>query len=236
VRPPGLSDGCWGERPNDHPISDRGPGTGNHMPELWSTSTDKYVEFYENVGAVVMRLHRSIRGNFCKPCVDRWFWDMTGKTFLLGWWGIISFIITPFILINNIVRYITSVGMSRPSIQLSRGPSPFWVFTTIAGTAIALLFVGSIALSFVSPISQEECAIQIRGYNTFILLTGPGAKSFCDGAVADDPDTFTRSYQPPSAPVVCSQDLDGLRATVVDTSSSRAGGNLACQSLYESVR
>ena len=111
----------------------------------------KYVEFYENVGALVMRFHRSVKGNLCKPCIDRWFWNLTGKSFLLGWWGIVSFILTPFILLNNFLRYITTLGMPRPPIQMSRGPSPFWVFSTIAGAVLALLFVVSFVLSFAGP-------------------------------------------------------------------------------------
>jgi hypothetical protein len=37
---------------------------------------------------------------------------MTGTTSLLGWWGIISFIVTPFFLLNNIGRYLFCLGMS----------------------------------------------------------------------------------------------------------------------------
>ena len=69
----------------------------------------KYVEFYENVGMIFMRQHRAVKGNFCKPCIDYYFWNLTGKTMLVGWWGTISFIVTPFILLNNLIRFIVHV-------------------------------------------------------------------------------------------------------------------------------
>ena len=71
----------------------------------------KYVSFHQNIGALVVHFTKSINGKFCKSCINRHFWGMTGKTFLLGWWGVISFIITPFLLLNNIVRYVFCLGM-----------------------------------------------------------------------------------------------------------------------------
>jgi hypothetical protein len=96
----------------------------------------KYIEFYENVGLLLMRQHRSVKGNLCKPCIDYYFWNFTGKTMLLGWWGIISFIVTPFILLNNLLRFIFSRGMKKPPLQITPNPSPFWVFSAICGFLI----------------------------------------------------------------------------------------------------
>jgi hypothetical protein len=57
----------------------------------------KYVAFYQNIGALVMRFSRSINGNLCKSCVHKYFWQYT--------------LMTPFILLNNIFRYIFCLGM-----------------------------------------------------------------------------------------------------------------------------
>jgi hypothetical protein len=102
----------------------------------------KYVEFYENVGLVFIRQHRSVKANLCKACIDFYFWNLTGKTMLLGWWGVISFIITPFILLNNILRFIFTLGMRRPPLQIAPNASPFWLLSTIGG----ILLVGSFCL------------------------------------------------------------------------------------------
>ena len=64
-----------------------------------------YIDLYENIGALVVRYHKQIQGELCFECQKFIFWRFTLKTLLLGWWGVISFIITPFILLNNIIRY-----------------------------------------------------------------------------------------------------------------------------------
>lgn len=76
----------------------------------------KYVEFYQNIGALIMRFSKSIKGNLCKNCINEYFWSYTGITAILGWWGIISFIVTPFILLNNIVRYLGTLGLQPPRV------------------------------------------------------------------------------------------------------------------------
>lgn len=72
----------------------------------------KYVSFYQNIGALVIRFPKSISGHLCKSCVHRQFWTMTPITMFLGWWGTISFIVTPFFLLNNVGRYLFCMGMS----------------------------------------------------------------------------------------------------------------------------
>ena len=72
----------------------------------------KYVSFHQNIGALVMRFSKSIEGRLCKSCIHKHFWSMTATTFLLGWWGTISFIMTPFLLLNNIGRYLFCFGMA----------------------------------------------------------------------------------------------------------------------------
>jgi hypothetical protein len=107
----------------------------------------KYVEFYENVGMIIMRQHRSVKGNLCKSCIDYYFWNLTGKTMLLGWWGIISLIVTPFILLNNFSRFIFTVGMKKPPLSITPNPSPFWVFTAIGGILLSGFFLFSMFCS-----------------------------------------------------------------------------------------
>jgi hypothetical protein len=111
----------------------------------------RYVEFYENVGLLVIRKQRSAKGNLCKPCIDFYFWKLTGRTMLLGWWGVISFIVTPFILLNNLLRFMFTLSMQKPRLQIAPGPSPFWLFSTIAG----FLLLGYYLFSFVSLASAQ---------------------------------------------------------------------------------
>src|SRR5947209_6594826 len=71
----------------------------------------RYVAFYQNIGALVVRFSRSIEGNLCKSCIHRYFWTYTGTNLALGWWGMISFIINPFLILNNAGRYLFCLGM-----------------------------------------------------------------------------------------------------------------------------
>jgi hypothetical protein len=71
----------------------------------------KYVSFHQNIGVLVMRFSKSVEGNLCKSCIHNNFWSMTGTTAVLGWWGMISLIVTPFFLLNNIGRYAFCLSM-----------------------------------------------------------------------------------------------------------------------------
>lgn len=73
----------------------------------------KYVAFYQNIGALIVRFTSSVEGNLCKACIHEHFWKCTGITLVGGWWGTISFIVTPFILGNNVVRYLFCLGLPR---------------------------------------------------------------------------------------------------------------------------
>lgn len=114
----------------------------------------KYVEFHENVGMIIMRQHRVIKGKLCKSCINYYFWSLTGKTMLLGWWGAISLVITPFILMNNIIRFIYSLRMRKPINSNSPKPSPFWVFSSLGGALLSFYLLVSFIV-YVSPNSMS---------------------------------------------------------------------------------
>jgi hypothetical protein len=71
----------------------------------------KYVEFYQNIGALVIRFGKTLRGNLCKGCINKYFWQYTLICLVAGWWGIISFFVNWFCLINNIVRYLGTLSL-----------------------------------------------------------------------------------------------------------------------------
>ena len=71
----------------------------------------KYVLFYQNIGALLMRFTKRIDGNLCKSCIHKYFWEFTLITLILGWWGVISFLTTLFFIPNNIIRYLLSLSL-----------------------------------------------------------------------------------------------------------------------------
>ncbi|MEK6235355.1 MAG: hypothetical protein N2C14_11660, partial [Planctomycetales bacterium] len=71
----------------------------------------KYVAFYQNIGLLVMRFSSSTEGDLCKSCVHESFWKHTPITLILGWWGILSFFLNCFFVLNNVFRYLLCLGM-----------------------------------------------------------------------------------------------------------------------------
>lgn len=71
----------------------------------------EHVSFHQNIGLLVVRLSKSVSGDLCKSCIHKNFWSLTGATALMGWWGVISFIVTPFILLSNVIQYATCLRM-----------------------------------------------------------------------------------------------------------------------------
>jgi len=76
-----------------------------------SLAPTKNVEFYQNIGMLLARQYSSVKGRLCKRCINREFKKRTLTTMFLGWWGTISFITTPFYLINNIISFVPTIGM-----------------------------------------------------------------------------------------------------------------------------
>jgi hypothetical protein len=74
----------------------------------------QYVALHQNIGLLVMRFYQGVEGNLCKSCINSYFWSYTGVNMLLGWWGMISLIITPFFLINNTYYYLSALGLESP--------------------------------------------------------------------------------------------------------------------------
>jgi hypothetical protein len=71
----------------------------------------KYAEYHQNIGALVVRFGKTYRGNLCKRCMHKFFWQSSLTTLFLGPWGMVSLVVTPFFLINNIARYLAALPM-----------------------------------------------------------------------------------------------------------------------------
>lgn len=58
-------------------------------------------EFHENISYFFRRKERTIDAELCFPCTGRVFIELTGRTLLLTWWGIIGAIVGPIYIISN---------------------------------------------------------------------------------------------------------------------------------------
>ncbi len=68
-----------------------------------------HVSFHRNVGMLLLRRTYKLEGNLCKPCVRKHFSQFMMKNLLFGWWGTISFFITPIHAIQNVASYASAM-------------------------------------------------------------------------------------------------------------------------------
>jgi hypothetical protein len=61
------------------------------------------VTLMQNIGFVIARQSKNLTAELCRECGLKMANEMTLITFFFGWWGVISFILTPIILITNVV-------------------------------------------------------------------------------------------------------------------------------------
>jgi hypothetical protein len=85
---------------------------GRHAPT-------KHVTFMQNIGMLVVRFPKTMRGHLCRTCIGRTFQSYTLTTLFLGWWGIISFFYSLVSIPQNIVQY-----MGARHLPVEFGPSP----------------------------------------------------------------------------------------------------------------
>jgi hypothetical protein len=71
----------------------------------------KYAEFHQNIGALIVRFGKSYKGNLCKQCIHKYFWQSSLTTLFLGPWGTISLVLWPIFLVNNVARYLGALPM-----------------------------------------------------------------------------------------------------------------------------
>lgn len=75
----------------------------------------KYVEFNQNVGMLVMREYKEVKGKLCRNCINKTFWRFTLITLAVGWLGAISLLVAPYFIVSNIIYYIGSLGLPYPN-------------------------------------------------------------------------------------------------------------------------
>jgi hypothetical protein len=66
------------------------------------------VDYHQNTGMVFQRESRALSADLCRRCSTGAFLRMTGHTAVLGWWGTISFFLTPIFLLNNLGYFLRS--------------------------------------------------------------------------------------------------------------------------------
>jgi hypothetical protein len=92
---------------------------------------------------ILFRFHKKVEGHLCPRCAQKTFQEMTWITFFAGWWGIVSFFVTPVYLVLNLANYL---GASEGPKGAANARTPAPEATAPLGWAISSLVVG--VLSF----------------------------------------------------------------------------------------
>lgn len=69
------------------------------------------VTFSRNVGMLIMRQTEVVEGYHCAACLVRNFAVFMALNLTLGWWGTISFVLTIFYSLSNIVTFAWAGGL-----------------------------------------------------------------------------------------------------------------------------
>jgi len=112
-----------------------------HCQSCGKIALTKQVSFQQNIGMVILRRYRKVEGWLCAECIEKYFWEMTGKSLLFGWWGIISFFVTPFLLLGNLSDYLASGEVRKQATGLSDNPSGWKAVTILSLMTISCFIV-----------------------------------------------------------------------------------------------
>jgi hypothetical protein len=69
------------------------------------------VHYRQNTGLLIMRQSKELHGIACKQCSRDAFVRMTLHTAVFGWWGMISFCLTPIFIINNFYYFVRTLSL-----------------------------------------------------------------------------------------------------------------------------
>lgn len=146
--------------------------------------------FRKNIGLILVRLYDERRGAMCRACAGSLYRGWTATTLFLGWWGVISFFTTPYILITNTINYFGNVGAAGNPANVSQRwllspqlnevglarlePHTDWVIDALSDQMADRLAIGRdlakragvspvVALMFMEKVATEQIRAVIEG-------------------------------------------------------------------------
>ncbi len=106
------------------------------------------VNFYAHRGMILLMRSFPQAGPFCRDCGLATFREMTANTLVQGWWGVLSFFVTPVVLMSNLRSRWRLRGLAAPlrssegTPGLARDPGvPLFRRPQMAGLLLPVLMV-----------------------------------------------------------------------------------------------
>ncbi len=112
----------------------------------------KRVTFRQNIGVVLLRFTTDKEGRFCKTCLRHHFWRTTLVTLVFGWWGLLSFFVTLFILPANVLTMLRAARLPEPNPR----PASWSIVLAQIGIGAALVGLGALVAALDVELSQEN--------------------------------------------------------------------------------
>jgi hypothetical protein len=78
------------------------------------------VRYHQNTGMLFMRQSQSYIGLVCRRCSSDVFVRMTLHNLVLGWWGMISMVLTPLFIANNLGFFVASLTLPGRGLVAAR--------------------------------------------------------------------------------------------------------------------
>ncbi len=99
------------------------PGSDRISCEVWGCAPAAYATFRRHQGLILLMRFRSTSGQFCRNCGVEVFRSMTAATLVQGWWGFLSFFVTPVVVLANLVSRREIAALPAPQ-QVPGGRRP----------------------------------------------------------------------------------------------------------------
>jgi hypothetical protein len=147
----------------------------------------RHVDFYENIGMFFARTHQHMTGNLCRSCIGKYFKGYTLTTLFLGWWGLISFFVTPFMLIGNLVNYMKTRSLPGPNPALTNAWQSQGIILPKSGRGLTFKVIYGIVIWTVI------LAVIVQNYPRFLEKYSPRLNAYLhSGSPTSDADTDYR--------------------------------------------
>jgi len=74
----------------------------------------RLVAYRETVGIGILRMESCTEGAFCSACEHETFWHATLVTLFAGWWGLMSLVAAPLVILQNVRRFLAGSRAAPP--------------------------------------------------------------------------------------------------------------------------
>ena len=115
--PPPPPPGAWGS-------PTPGPAADPNVCRMCGSAPAADVTIRQETGKIVFRTRRRVEGPLCRSCGLAIFREMTNKTLMTGWWGVVSFFTNIYSIFKNIGARNRLAALPPPTVPAAADGAP----------------------------------------------------------------------------------------------------------------